>query len=114
MPEQPVQRRRFPRYPVDLDLTVYLPSGTVKARLIQISRGGCLVFPPLPVQPNTEVRLSFQLVDGQPSINCKAEIVYSINDRGSGVAFTEISIHNQDRITEFCEKQLAPEGSSGS
>jgi len=42
-----------------------------------------------------------------PSINCKGEIVYSISDRGTGVAFTEISLYNQDRITQFFEKQLA-------
>ena len=43
-----------------------------------------------------------------PSVNCKGEIVYSVRDRGTGVAFTEISIYNQDRITEFFEKRQAP------
>jgi len=42
-------------------------------------------------------------------INCKGEVVYSINDRGTGVAFTEISLYNQERITEFFEKQETTE-----
>jgi hypothetical protein len=48
-----------------------------------------------------------QLDDGLPSINCKGEIVYSIRDRGAGIAFREISEYNLDRITAFFEGKLA-------
>ena len=104
MGEEGAQRRRFPRYPCDLRVTVYLESKIVQTRIPQVSRGGCLIFPSLPDHNIPEIKLSFSLSDGHPPINCKGEIVYNIRDRGTGVAFTEISIHNQERITEFFEK----------
>lgn len=99
-----IEKRRFPRYSCDLRVTVYTDSGVVQSRISQLSRGGCLIFPLLPASKSPEVKISFGLVEGDPPINCKGEVVYSIRDRGTGVAFTEISIYNQDRITEHFEK----------
>jgi len=93
---------------------VYVGTKTVPARITQVSRGGCLIFPPLPVQQSAEIKLSFRLTDDLVPVNCKGEIVYSINDRGTGVAFSEISLHNQERITEFFANQPAAEQASGS
>jgi c-di-GMP-binding flagellar brake protein YcgR len=107
MPEDGIQRRRYPRYPTSLEATVYLAIGALQAHIAQISRGGCLIFPPLPPQSSPAIKLSFQLTEDMPSINCKAEIVYSIVDRGTGIAFTEISEHNRDLIREHFEKQPA-------
>jgi hypothetical protein len=45
------------------------------------------------------------LGEDSPSINCKGEIAYSISDRGTGIAFTEISIYQQDLITQYFEEQ---------
>jgi hypothetical protein len=104
MPEEGIQRRRHPRYLCDVAVTVYLDSGIIQTRIPQISRGGCLIYPPLPGHKSPEVKLSMGLEDGLPPVNCKGEIVYTINARGSGVAFTEISLYNQDRITAFFEK----------
>ncbi len=101
------QRRRFPRYRTDLAVTVYLATGATVARISQISRGGCLIFPPLPAKVNPAVKLSFRMAEDLPFVNCKGEIVYSVMDRGTGVAFTEISQFNQDLITEYFEKQVA-------
>jgi hypothetical protein len=109
MSEAPAHRRRFPRYQCNLDVTIYLDSKCIQASISQVSRGGCLIFPPLPAHHDPGIKLSFQLGDGLPPINCKGEIVYSISDQGTGVAFTEISLYNQDRITDFFEKQQAAE-----
>jgi hypothetical protein len=109
MANEGVQRRRFPRYPANIEVTVYLDSGAIQTRMPQISRGGCLIFPPLPPHQSPAIKLSFHLGDGLAPINCKGEVVYSINDRGTGVAFTEISLYNQERITEFFEKQETTE-----
>jgi hypothetical protein len=109
MPDPGIQRRRYPRYAASLDATVYLASGAIQAHIAQISRGGCLIFPPLPPQPSPGIKLSFSLAEDAPSVNCKAEIVYSIMDRGTGIAFTEISEYNRDLITEHFEKQPAAE-----
>lgn len=104
MGEGGIEKRRYPRYSCDLRVTVYMDSGVVQTRIPQVSRGGCLILPLLPSYRSPEVKISFALVEGDPPINCKGEIVYSVKDRGTGVAFTEISIYNQDRITEFFEK----------
>lgn len=107
MADEGIQRRRFPRYPASLEATVYLASGAIPAHITQISRGGCMIFPILPPQSSPGIKLSMQLSEDLPYINCKAEIVYSVVDRGTGIAFSEISEYNQDLITEFYEKQPA-------
>lgn len=109
MPDSPPQRRRFPRYPTDLPATLYLESGVVQARVKNISRGGCLISPSLPGLSSPQVKISFQLQEGEPPVNCKGEVVYTIADRGSGVVFTEISEHNMDRISAFFAGQPAAE-----
>lgn len=111
MADEGIQRRRYPRYPASLDATVYLESGAIQAHIAQISRGGCLIFPPLPKQPSPGIKMSFQLAKDLPSINCRAEIVYSVVDRGTGISFSEISQFNQEMIAEFFEKQPAAEPS---
>ncbi len=99
-------RRRHPRYAVEVDAIIYLSPTPLQVRIVSLSRGGCLVFPPLPPLPDSRFRISFRLSPDEPYINCKGEAVYSIADRGTGVALTEISVYNQDRITEFFEKLL--------
>lgn len=111
MAEQGAEMRRFPRYGASLDVTVYLGSGTARARIVQISRGGCLLYPPLESQENPEVRLSFRVADDLPDIHCKGEIVYSIRDRGTGIAFSEISQYHQDLITQYFDRALATRNS---
>ncbi len=48
--------------------------------------------------------MSFRLADDLPEIHCQGEILYSISDKGTGIAFTEISVHNQALITQYFEK----------
>jgi PilZ domain-containing protein len=112
MPDEAIQRRRYPRYPTSIEATVYTAKGAFQAHIAQISRGGCLIFPPLPAQPSPGIKLTFRLSDERPYINCKAEIVYTVMDRGSGIAFTEISEFNRELITEFFEKQTVAKPSS--
>ena len=107
MSGDPVQRRRYPRYRCELSVTLYLGSGIIQSSIVNISRGGCLLFPPFTPQGSPEVKLSFFLENGQPPVNCKGEVVYTIGDRGTGVAFTEISLFNQDRITAYFDKLAA-------
>lgn len=103
MPDEGIQRRRYPRYAVSLDATVYTTSAALQAHIAQISRGGCLINPPLPPQSSPGIKLTFRLSTDSPYVNCRAEIVYTIMDRGSGIAFTEISEFNRDLITSFFE-----------
>ncbi len=100
--------RKHPRYRAGLDVLISDGSQALQSRIIQVSRGGCLVFPTIPPQPSAEVRLSFHLTEDAPPINCKGEVAYTISDRGTGIAFTEISLYNQDLITQHFEKQPSP------
>ncbi len=113
MADEGALKRRFPRYRTGLDVVVYQGSQARQGRITQISRGGILIFPPLAPAQSPEIKLSFRLADDQPYINCKGEIAYSISDKGTGVAFTEISLYNQDLITAFFDKQLAAEKPAG-
>ena len=106
MEEELSQKRRFRRYPADLETIVYQGGGTAQGRIMQISRGGCLLkMPPPAGAQGTVMRLSFRLCVGLPNINCKGEAVYYVADRGAGVAFIEISAYYQDLITSHFEKQ---------
>jgi hypothetical protein len=108
MPGEPVQRRKYPRYRCNIPVTVYLSSGIAEGRIVNISQGGCLLFPPVSPQGSPGIKLSFRLTDDEePPINCKGEVVYTIGDRGTGVAFTEISLFNQERIAAHFEKLAA-------
>ncbi|MBI1941889.1 MAG: PilZ domain-containing protein [Acidobacteria bacterium] len=109
-----LQRRRFPRFHTSLAATVYVGTKAVSAHISQISRGGCLISPPLPAQETSAIKLSFRLAEDVGPVNCIGEIVYNISDLGTGVAFTEISLYNQDLITEFFSKQPAAEEAAGS
>lgn len=100
--------RKHPRYRAGLDVLIWAGSQAVETRIVQVSRGGCLVFPPIPPQASPEVRLSFRLSEDAPPINCKGEVTYTVSDRGTGIAFTEISLYNQDLITQHFEKQPSP------
>ncbi len=106
--------RRHPRYVVDLEVIIYRPGDALRARVTMISRGGCLIFPPLSDPTSSTIKMSFRLTEDQPYINCKGQVVYSVQDRGTGVAFTEISQHNQDLITDYFERRVAAEKQPGS
>ncbi len=113
MPTEEAAKRRFPRYHTNAEIIIYQSSTTLSGHIVQISRGGCLIFPPLAAQSTASVRVSFRLAEDLPFINCIGEVVYNFRDKGTGVAFTEISAHNQDLITEYFEKRLAAEKSAG-
>ena len=97
------QRRKFPRYYTELEVTVFHGSETFQGRINQISRGGCLIFPPLPIHEHRALKLSFRLALTLPPIHCIGEVVYTVNDKGTGTAFTEISSYSQDLISQNFE-----------
>ncbi len=103
------QKRRHPRYSADLEVIIYRQADAIRAHIAQISRGGCLIFPPLSDPAASQLKMSFRLAEELPYINCKGEVAYSITDRGTGVAFTEISQFNQDLITDYFERRLTAE-----
>ncbi len=107
MPEDASSKRRYPRYHASLDVTVHDGSHDMRARITQISQGGCLVTPCLEAPASSDLRLSFKLSEDVEAINCKGEIVYSISDVGTGIAFTEISLRSRELIAQHFAKQRA-------
>ncbi len=106
MDQPKVSRRRYARYSTDLPVTVHNEDGAFQGRITQISRGGCLIYPSLPADLPAHVKVTFNLSESLPPINCHGEIVYNIRDKGTGVALIEISEAQQDAITEFFESQV--------
>jgi PilZ domain-containing protein len=113
MAEPTAQKRRHPRYFADLEVIVYRQADAIRAHITQISRGGCLIFPPLSDLVAVQLKISFRLAEELPYINCKGEVAYSIADRGTGVVFTEISQYNQDLITDYFERRLTAQKQPG-
>jgi len=113
MEEPPVQRRRHPRYLADLEVIIYRQGEALRAHIAQISRAGCLIFPSLSDPAASQLKISFRLAEDFPYINCKGEVAYSINDKGTGVVFTEISQYNQDLITDYFERAQAAQRQLG-
>lgn len=101
------EKRKYPRHRCDFAVTVYTGAGPISSTIVQISLGGCLIHPTLPAQPEPAIRLSFRLAEDMPPVNCKGEIVYSIADRGTGVAFTEISAFCKELIATHFEQRSA-------
>src|SRR3989304_5429724 len=112
MSNEVLGKRKSPRYHCSVAVLIYQGPAAGQARITNISRGGSLISPPLTSPTNPELRLSFRLSDDIPYINCKGEIVYTIADRGTGVRFSEISLHNQDLITDYFERQVGAERSA--
>ena len=106
MEKESSPKRGCRRYPADLETIIYQGGGTARGKIVQISRGGCLLkLPPRAATQGVEMRLSFRLGADLPNINCKGEALYYVADQGVGIAFTEISVYQQDLITSYFEKQ---------
>jgi hypothetical protein len=99
------QVRKYRRYPADLETIVYQGGETAQGRIVQISRGGCLIKLSPAVAQGVEMRLTIRLGADQPNISCTGEAIYYLDNQGTGVAFTEISAYHQDLITRHFEKQ---------
>jgi len=102
------QSRRYARYHTNLDVVICGQLESIQAHILQLSRGGCQILPTLPPQPTPFVKISFRLSQELPPIDCTGEIIYNIEGKGTGVAFSEISEENQEMISTYFEnlKQL--------
>src|SRR6266700_813499 len=107
MDDRSVTQRRYARYDADLEVAVHQDDLVLGGRIIQISRGGCLIYPALPMELKPQVEVSFHLSGDFPSINCDGEIIYNIAEKGTGVTLTGISESQQDLITQYFDARLA-------
>lgn len=74
---------------------------THQRNIINISEGGCLVSPPVLESAHAGGILSFHVGETHVPIRADGEIVYTNYDRGTGIAFTQISEPSRKFIDSF-------------
>ena len=98
--EQP-GRRQYPRYKTNIPATLTTDKGEFQINIIQIGRGGCLVFSSLLLFTLPKVDLTFQLDEGLPLFRITGRILYTIHNKGTGIAFSGLSGMERDAIERF-------------
>ena len=93
--------RQHPRYKTNFPATLTTDKGEFQTHIIQISRGGCLVFPPILPFTDPNVDITFQLDEEVPSFRTSGQISYTIQNLGSGIAFSGLSERERDAIDKF-------------
>ena len=104
--EQP-GRRRYRRYNTNIPASITTDKGKSQTNIIQISRGGCLVFPPKIQFSDPNVNLTFQLVERLPSFRTAGRIIYTIHNRGCGIVFSGFSEMERDGIEGFFSNPIS-------
>jgi hypothetical protein len=71
-----------------------------------VSVGGIFVTTKKPFPLNSKVALDFSLGPGQPSISCRGKVVYSMQDLGMGIEFSELNEETHLSIEKFVDEAL--------
>ncbi len=94
-------RRQSARYKTNVPATLTTDKSESQIDIIQISRDGCLVFPPIPQLTDPNVDLTFQLGEGLAYFRTACQIIYTIHNLGSGISFSGLSEMERDAIDRF-------------
>ncbi|HXZ30801.1 MAG TPA: PilZ domain-containing protein [Terriglobales bacterium] len=94
-------RRAHPRVRCGNSVEVHLPNqdAPIRARIGDISEGGCFVEMPNPLAPTTEIRLAFWVKETKLSANGK--VITSTPGYGNGVQFTGMSGQDKALLKQF-------------
>jgi hypothetical protein len=103
MPDVTVERRSGPRYPLVLAAEVVeLPRGEqLSARTSDVSRTGCYVDTLNPIPCGSRVRI--RITHEEETFEATGRIVYVSFGLGMGVAFTEATLEQQQRLDRWLE-----------
>ena len=99
--EEEPGRRQSARYKTNVPAILTTDKSENQIDIIQISRDGCLVFPPILQFSDPNVNLTFQLDEGLPSFRTSGQIIYTIHSLGSGISFSGLSEMERDAIDRF-------------
>ncbi len=99
--EQEPGRRQSARYKTNVPATLTTDKSEFQVNIIQISRAGCLVFPPILQFTDPNLNLTFQLDEGLPSFRTSGRIIYTIHNKGTGIAFSGLSEMERNAIERF-------------
>ena len=98
-------RRQYRRYKTNFPATLTTDKGEFQTHIIQISRGGCLVFSSILLFTDPKVDLTFQLDEELPLFRTTGQIIYTIHNKGTGIAFSGLSEMERDAIVRFFSGQ---------
>ena len=101
-------RRQYPRYKTNFPATLTTDKGGLETHIIQISRGGCLVFSSILLFTDPKVDLTFQLDEELPLFRITGRIIYTIHNKGTGIAFSGLSEMERDSIERFFSGRGTP------
>ncbi|MBV8052727.1 MAG: PilZ domain-containing protein [Acidobacteriaceae bacterium] len=94
-------RRAHPRVRSGNSVEVHLPNqgAPIRARIGDISLGGCFVEMPNPLRPGTNVRLELWIQERK--LSAMGKVITSTPGYGNGVQFTEISEQDKALLGTF-------------
>ena len=101
--QQPDDKRRQPRIPVDLWMEVHCGGQTYFQRATNLSRSGAWFAQTFPLPVGSAVALKFELPDGAGEVACGGAIV-TAQDLGMGVHFSELKDADKRRIEALVSK----------
>ncbi len=101
-------RRQYRRYKTNFPATLTTDKGEFQTHIIQISRGGCLAFSSILLFTDPKVDLTFQLDEELPLFRTTGQIIYTIHNQGTGIAFGGLSEMERDAIERFFSGRGTP------
>ena len=81
-------------------------NNSVKGYTLEISEGDMLLYSPVPFTMGRIIELNFSLVDGLPPIKLRARVQMVQEGVGVGVAITNISQIDRERLKKFIEEYV--------
>ncbi|MHB8656127.1 MAG: PilZ domain-containing protein [Terriglobia bacterium] len=69
-----------------------------------VSIGGLFINTKTPLPLDSMVGLSFSLAPGHPAIACKGKVVFSRQDLGMGIEFSDLNAENRQSLEKFVDE----------
>ncbi|HEV2233582.1 MAG TPA: PilZ domain-containing protein [Terriglobia bacterium] len=69
-----------------------------------ISIGGLFINTKTPLPLDSQVGLSFSLAAGHPAITCKGKVVFSRQDMGMGIEFSDLNTESRQSLEKFVDE----------
>jgi len=95
------ERRAHPRMKTSNSVELYLSAQTapIRAKLSDLSLGGCFVEMPMPIEKGTPLRIALWIQDYK--LWAKAKVITSTPGFGIGIQFSEISNQDKEQLKQF-------------
>lgn len=102
----PAERRKFPRYPIIIDIFYQSESPVLQARLTDLSEGGMFVDTVNPLPPGTAVKFRFLISDksAEPPLVGIGKVTWNQPTVGMGIEFTRFGADDWDRLRSYLRK----------